>query len=207
MKEESERQTVLGERFERALIYALRLHARQTRKTSGLPYASHLMSVAALVIEDGGSEDEAIAALLHDAIEDQGGDQTRQEIRARFGERVVAIVDGCTDAETVPKPPWRERKERYLASLQDAPPEVIRVSAADKLHNVRSLLRAYREQGERMWDLFRGGRTGTLWYHAALARAIAARSEGWLAAELARAVAELEELVDKPRGGRDDQDR
>ena len=201
MTNEREGQTMLGERFEQAMAYALDLHADQTRKASGTPYVSHLMSVAALVLEDGGGEDEAIAALLHDAIEDQGGDQARQEIRARFGERVVAIVDGCTDAETVPKPPWRERKERYLASLQHATAEVIRVSAADKLHNVRSLLRAYREQGEAVWDHFRGGRAGTLWYHAALARAIAARSGGWLAEELARAVAELVQLVDTPLGG------
>ncbi|MBN1640092.1 MAG: HD domain-containing protein [Anaerolineae bacterium] len=190
-------QVTLGPRFERAFQYALHLHAEQVRKASGVPYMAHLMSVAALVLEDGGSEEEAIAALLHDAIEDQGGDRVRQEIRARFGERVAAIVEGCTDADTMPKPPWRERKERYLASLATATPDVLRVSAADKLHNVRSLLRTYRSQGERVWGAFNGGRSGTLWYQAALARAIAARSDSWLASELARAVAALEELVER----------
>jgi GTP pyrophosphokinase len=190
-----DRRTVLGERFADAMAYALDLHRDQRRKASGDPYVAHLLAVASLVLEDGGSEDEAIAALLHDAVEDQGGARVRAEIAARFGAHVATIVDGCSDAETVPKPPWRQRKEAFLSSLQTALPEVIRVSAADKLHNVRSLLRAYRVHGEALWDAFRGGREGTLWYQTAVAAAIGARSQGWLAAELARAVTELLELA------------
>src|SRR5918992_1460748 len=100
---------VLSQRFDEALVYATRLHWTQYRKGTAIPYVSHLLAVAAIVLEHGGTENEAIAALLHDAIEDRGGDTTRQEIRKRFGEEVVAIVDGCTDAETIPKPPWKER--------------------------------------------------------------------------------------------------
>src|SRR6185312_6819682 len=121
----------LSTRFDEALVFASRLHARQKRKGSGIPYISHLLSVAALVLENGGEKDEAIAALLHDAIEDQGGDTTRQEIRLRFGETVVAIVNGCTDTDGTPKPPWQARKEAYIAHLRTAPPSFLLVSAAD----------------------------------------------------------------------------
>ena len=182
-------------RFEEALIYAAHLHAGQVRKADGTPYIAHLLSVAALVLEDGGDEDEAIAALLHDAVEDQGGDAARQEIRRRFGERVVAIVDGCSDAETLPKPPWRARKERFLASLRTASPSVLRVTAADKLHNARALLRAYRQQGEALWEHFRGGKQGTLWYHRAAARALSERLDSPLVEELGRVVDEMEALA------------
>ena len=161
----TERRT---ERFEEALVYASRLHAAQTRKGGDIPYIAHLLSVAALVLEDGGGEDEAIAGLLHDAIEDQGGAPTREEIRRRFGAQVVAIVDGCTDAETIPKPPWRGRNEAYIAHLRHAPVEVRRVSAADKLHNARAILADYRVHGEALWDRFKGGRAGTLWYYRTL---------------------------------------
>ena len=126
-------EEALGPRSAEALVYAARLHAGQTRKASGTPYVAHLLGVASLVLEAGGDEEEAIAALLHDAVEDQGGAAVRQEIRQRFGDRVAAIVDGCSDAETVPKPPWRQRKERFLASLHEADAAVLRVAAADKL--------------------------------------------------------------------------
>ena len=117
----------LSKRFEEALVYTLGLHATQMRKGTDVPYASHLLSVAALVLEDGGSEDEAIAALLHDAVEDQGGPRTRDEIGRRFGEEVARIVDGCTDTDETPKPPWRKRKESYIESMRCAAPEVRRV--------------------------------------------------------------------------------
>jgi (p)ppGpp synthase/HD superfamily hydrolase len=182
-------------RFAQALAYATELHAEQVRKASGTPYIAHLLSVAALVMEDGGDEDEAIAALLHDAIEDQGGASARKEVRRRFGERVAAIVDGCSDAETLPKPPWRERKERFIASLQTAPPDVLRVTAADKLHNARSLLREYRRQGDALWARFNGGKEGTLWYQRAVTRALRERYGGWLVDELDRVVSELETLA------------
>jgi GTP pyrophosphokinase len=178
-----------------ALDYATRLHAGQTRKGSGTPYVAHLLGVCSLVLEAGADEDEAIAALLHDAIEDQGGTAVRGEIRERFGSRVAALVEACSDAETIPKPPWRARKERFLASLEAAEPAVMRIVAADKLYNVRSLLRAYRQQGEALWGRFRGGREGTLWYHRETARILCARGEGWLFIELAEAVEALLRIV------------
>jgi GTP pyrophosphokinase len=186
---------VLGERFETAFLYAARLHAHQRRKATGTPYLAHLLSVAALVIEDGGDEDQAIAALLHDAIEDQGGDVIRQEIRRRFGERVGEIVEGLTDADTIPKPPWRERKDAYLQSLAHASPEVLRVSAADKLHNVRTILVDYRTYGEDLWRRFNGGKEGTLWYYRQVTDRLKERKNGKLVEELERAVAELEAMV------------
>ena len=123
------------ERFCEALEYAVRLHAAQRRKGSDTPYIAHLLSVTAIVLEHGASEDEAIAALLHDAVEDQGGAPVREEIRRRFGPAVATIVDGCTDCDTTPKPPWRERKEAFLARLPSAGRSVHLVTAADKLHN------------------------------------------------------------------------
>src|SRR6266480_7081738 len=137
----------LTSRFEEAITFATQLHAKQLRKGTTIPYIAHLLAVTALVLENGGSEDEAIAALLHDAIEDQGGAATREEIRRRFGNMVVAIVDGCTDAEVVPKPPWRGRKEAYISHLRQASPAVRLISAADKLHNARTILADYRVLG------------------------------------------------------------
>ena len=184
-------------RFEEALVYATQLHAAQRRKGSDIPYVAHLLAVAALVLEDGGGEDEAIAGLLHDAVEDQGGAPTRAEIRRRFGDRVTAIVDGCTDADTVPKPPWRARKERYVAHVKEAPADVRRVSAADKLHNARAILADYRAQGEALWSRFKGGREGTLWYYRALIGAYreAATEPSGLLDELERVVSKLERLA------------
>ena len=144
------------------------MHAEQRRKLSGEPYLAHLLAVAAIVMEHGGNEDEAIAALLHDAVEDQGGLATLEEIRRRFGRPVAEIVDGCTDAAETPKPPWRQRKEAFIARLTNAPASVRLVVAADKLHNARSILRDYRRLGESLWGHFRGGREGTLWYYRAV---------------------------------------
>jgi (p)ppGpp synthase/HD superfamily hydrolase len=185
----------LTEKFEEALVYATRLHEMQLRKGTAIPYVSHLLAVAGLVLENGGDEDEAIAALLHDAVEDQGGAATREEIRRRFGESVVAIVDGCTDADTIPKPPWRERKERYVAHIADAPPSVRLVSAADKLHNARSILSDLRSYGDAVWDRFKGGRQGTLWYYSSLVEAFRAHGSSPLVEELTRTVAEIERLA------------
>jgi (p)ppGpp synthase/HD superfamily hydrolase len=152
-------------RFDEALAYAAEIHREQRRKGSGVPYISHLLAVTATVIEHGGGEDEAIAALLHDAVEDQGGPATREQIRLRFGERVAAIVDGCTDTDIVPKPPWGERKTAFVASLAAADGSVQLVVAADKLHNAGSTLADYRRLGDEVWDRFNGGRDGTLWYY------------------------------------------
>ena len=134
----------LTNRFEEALVYATQLHSHQTRKRTGTPYIAHLLSVTALVLEAGGEEDEAISALLHDAVEDQGGKKTLKEIQRRFGNKVAEIVLSCTDAYIFPKPPWQERKESYIAHLKEASPESKRVSLADKLHNARSILRDLR---------------------------------------------------------------
>lgn len=155
-------------RLDEAFAFANRLHAGQVRKGTTIPYLSHLLAVTAIVLECGGGEDEAIAALLHDAIEDQGGPATRAEIHHRFGEQVVAIVDGCTDAETVPKPPWRQRKEAYVAHVAAASPSVRLVSAADKLHNARAILADYRELRDGLWGRFNVGAQDILWYYRAL---------------------------------------
>lgn len=182
----------LTARFEEALVYATRLHAGQTRKGTTIPYISHLLAVTALVLENGGNEDEAIAALLHDAIEDQGGAATREEIRDRFGNNVVAIVDGCTDAEVLPKPPWRARKEAYIAHLRSASSSVRLVSAADKLHNARAVLADYRVLGDSLWQRFNGGKEGTLWYYRAATNALKDAGTSPIIEELERVVSELE---------------
>jgi (p)ppGpp synthase/HD superfamily hydrolase len=186
---------LLGERFEQALLYAAQLHATQVRKATQIPYISHLLSVTAIVLEAGGDEDEAIAALLHDAIEDQGGAQTREEIRRRFGERVVRIVDGCTDAETMPKPPWLQRKQAHIAHLRHAPPDVLRVALADKLHNARSLLFDLRSIGPRLWERFNAGQAETLWYYRTLVEVFREVAASPLVEELDRVVSELEQLA------------
>ncbi len=184
----------LSPRFTDALVFAATLHANQRRKLTGAPYVAHLLAVTAIVLENGGDEDTAIAAVLHDAIEDQGGAAARAEILGRFGPDVTAFVDGCTDADVQPKPPWRERKEAYVARLRHAPPQVRLISAADKLHNARSILAAHRAQGEAIWQHFRGGRDGTLWYYRAVVDALKLSGTAPLLEELDRTVAELERL-------------
>ena len=186
-------------RFQQALVWATELHATQTRKASDVPYVAHLLAVAAIVLEHGGDEDEAISALLHDAIEDQGGPPTGEEIRRRFGDRVYEIVLGCTDAQATPKPPWKVRKEHHLAAMRSASRSVCLVVAADKLHNVNSMIGDYRRLGEVLWERFKGGREGTLWYYRAMAETLATSAPPELIDRLARAVAELESLVGKNR--------
>lgn len=185
----------LSTRFDEALVFATRLHAKQVRKGGGIPYIAHLLAVAALVLEYGGNEDEAIAALLHDAIEDQGGETTRQEIQQKFGTTVVEIVNGCTDADTTPKPPWRPRKEAYIAHLHHASPSVLLVSAADKLHNTRSILGDYRVVGEEVWQRFKAGKEGTLWYYRALLTVYQTHAPTPLIMELERVINEMEAVV------------
>ncbi len=187
-------------RFQQALVYAERLHARQVRKGTRIPYFSHLLSVTALVMEAGGDEDEAIAALLHDAVEDQGGQATLDEIRHRFGQPVADIVESCTDAFSTPKPPWRQRKESYLRHLNEASPSALRVSLADKLHNARTILTDLRHNGPNIWKRFRGGREGSLWYYRELADFFSAAVPGPQAAELAETVIRIEELAAGPSG-------
>ena len=193
---------VLGARFEEALVYAARLHARQLRKNTAIPYISHLLSVTALVIQDGGSEDEAIAALLHDAPEDQGGEEVLEEIRTRFGEQVVSIVEICSDTFEDPKPPWRDRKQKYLDHLRIASLDVLRVSLADKIHNANGLLLALKLNGEETWQRFNGGKEGTIWYYRSLAKVFQERRASisdpgftFFIDEFCRIVAAIEESV------------
>ena len=184
----------LSERFDRALATASRLHREQTRKDTDIPYVSHLLGTCSIALEYGANEDQAIGALLHDVIEDvEPADRARTEVSA-FGQEVLRIVEGCTDSDRHPKPPWRERKERYIAGLPDEDGAVLLVSAADKLHNARAILRDLRSDGEAMWSRFNGGREGQLWYYAALEMTFRSNPEHEpaLIDELERTVSEIE---------------
>ena len=182
-------------RFTQALAYATRLHARQIRKRTSRPYIGHLLSVASIVIEYGGDEEMAIAALLHDAVEDQGGLPRLREIHKKFGKRVAYIVDGCTDSYTVPKPPWRERKLAYIERVARESADVRLVSAADKLSNSRETLHELRVHGDSVFEKFEGKKDGTLWYYRALVEAFRKAGTGPLIDELDRVVTELESLA------------
>ncbi len=181
-------------RVDEAMALALKLHRDQSRKSTRVPYVTHLWAVAAIVGENEGSEDEVIAALLHDAVEDQGGQSTLKLIREKFGNTVADIVWGCTDADAVPKPPWRKRKVDYIDRLRSEDLSVVRVSIADKIHNSRSILADYRKMGSDVWKKFTGGREGTLWYYHELVKVYLERLPGPLADEISRIVAELTEL-------------
>jgi (p)ppGpp synthase/HD superfamily hydrolase len=162
---------LLSPTFDYALVYAHRLHGHAIRKGTSIPYVSHLLAVAALVLEAGGDEETAIAALLHDAVEDGGGAPVLEEIRGRFGVAVAAIVDDCTDDDTgADKAPWLERKKAYLEHLAVAPIPSLRVACADKLHNAQAIARDLRDFGPGIFQRFRGDREGTLWYYRSLAR-------------------------------------
>ena len=181
-------------RFASALAYAHDVHQGQRRKGTGIPYLAHVLGVAAIAMEYGADEDEAIGALLHDAAEDGGGEATLAEIRARFGDAVAEIVLGCSDSlveDPEDKLPWRERKENYLAHLENASQSVCLVSAADKLHNVRSIIRDYHEHGEAIWDRFQGSRDGTLWYYETVANTLIRRYRTQLTRDLQEEVDKL----------------
>jgi (p)ppGpp synthase/HD superfamily hydrolase len=187
---------ILSHRFEQALVYAAILHSGQGRKGTAVPYISHVMSVAALALENGANEDEAIAALLHDAVEDAGGAPRLADIRVRFGQTVADIVAGCTDTDVTPKPPWKERKEKYIAQLAHGSDSVMLVSCADKLHNARSIVADLREHGEAIWSRFTTGKPGTLWYYRTLVETY--QKHGGpkrLLDELVRTVEEMERLA------------
>ncbi len=185
----------LDSRFNEALTYAANLHREQARKGTEIPYISHLLAVAGLVLEQGGDEDTAIAALLHDAVEDQGGEATLREISSRFGARVAGIVSACSDADTIPKPPWKARKDAYIDSLPHKDEATLLVSLADKVHNARAILLDYRSMGESLWGRFTGGREGTLWYYRKLLDGFQGRTPAPLWEELDRVVNELEKLA------------
>lgn len=192
---------MLTPRFDEALAYASALHRRQIRKVSGIPYVAHLMSVSALVLEHGGDEDQAIAGLLHDAVEDQGGLAIADEIGAKFGARVRGIVLECSDNQGGNRPPWRVRKEAYISGIASKSDDAILVTCCDKLHNTRSILDDLRQSGPQVFDRFTGRRDGTLWYYQALARALSARAPDALARQLTDTVAEMVRAVPPPRGG------
>jgi len=182
------------DRFAAAMAYAYQVHQGQRRKGTGIPYIAHILGVAALALEYGADEEEAIAALLHDAAEDGGGEATLAEIRARFGDTVGDIVLGCSDSlveDPEDKLPWQERKENYLAHLEHASQSVCLVSAADKLHNVRSIIRDYHEHGDAIWDRFQGRRDGTLWYYETVADMLIRRHRTQLTLDLQEDVDKL----------------
>lgn len=182
---------MLGARFDDAMTFASKLHRTQLRKGTAIPYVSHLLAVTALVIEHGGIEDQAIAALLHDAAEDCGGEPTLREIARRFGRVVAQIVSDCTDAWVEPKPPWRPRKEAYLASLPHKPASSLLVSLADKTHNARAILADFRVIGDEIWSRFNGEKDGTMWYYSSLSEIYRSHYSGPLSDELERTVAAL----------------
>ena len=187
----------LTEQFSKALVYAELKHHTQVRKGGDIPYIGHLLSVAGLVINDGGSEAQAIAALLHDAVEDQGGPPTLQEIKNNFGDEVARIVDECSDTDVEPKPPWLERKQRYIDHLAEVGDDTLLVSVADKLDNARSMLRDYHEHGPKLWERFnRKNPQDHLWYYGGLLGAYRKRGlNSWMVDELERVVGELERQV------------
>ena len=184
---------MLTERYDRALVWASELHREQRRKGRGAPYVSHLLAVSSLVLEAGGDEDEAIAALLHDAVEDQGGAPVLREIEVRFGGRVARIVAGCTDTDRTPKPPWRERKEAYIRAVAAADASVRLVVAADKLHNASTTAEDLRAEGPQAWERFRG-RERALWFYRSVLEALQNREPPPLVDRLRRVVADLESL-------------
>ncbi|MCL2349639.1 MAG: HD domain-containing protein [Planctomycetaceae bacterium] len=188
----------ITDRFSDAVKLAVQLHRHQRRKGSDIPYISHPLRVAGLVLEFGADEDTAIAAILHDAVEDQGGMPTARLIHEQFGERVERFVLGCSDSfcETgQPKRPWRERKEEKIASIGNADPEIRLIIACDKLDNLRSTLLGYPKRGEEFWKNFSGGRDGTLWYYRSVINALRGAGGSPVLTELESALTRLETMI------------
>ena len=183
---------MLTKRFSQGLELAGRAHDGQVRKGTGIPYIAHPMAVASIALEYGADEDQAIAALLHDAVED-GGAEYEQEIRERFGARVADLVMGCTDGipdATGQKPPWKQRKEKYLAHLEMATSDVLLVSGSDKLHNARAILADLHTVGVSVFDRFTASKEETLWYYTTLSEIFSRRGVP-VAAALADAVEQM----------------
>jgi (p)ppGpp synthase/HD superfamily hydrolase len=198
-RKQLDRVATLTDRFDRALLYATQVHGGQLRKGTSTAYVAHLLAVSATVLEYGGDEDLAIAALLHDSVEDQGGKARLEDVRNRFGDRVARVVAACSDslADTAKgerKADWQKRKEAYLARLDTADDDVLRVSLADKVHNARAILRDLRKPdvGESIWSRFSQPREKTLWYYRSLADKFRKRQPGQLADELLEIVEVLE---------------
>jgi len=190
MTEKHSSERALSPKFNEAVNWALELHSHHLRKGTSIPYVSHLFAVTAMVLEAGGTEEEATAAILHDAVEDSPA--TVEEVRERFGDEVAEIVDGCTDAYDEPKPPWKERKLAYIEHLKHAPESGVLVSLADKTHNARAILADYRDIGDDLWGRFTAGREGTLWYYRTLRDVLSERADG----RLTRLAEEFSQTVD-----------
>lgn len=178
----------LTSRFDEAFSFAHEIHGAQTRKGNSSPYIGHLMGVASIVLDDGGGEDEAIAALLHDAAEDQGGRTRLEEIRTRFGDGVARIVEDCTDSWETPKRPWADRKRDYIEHARSLPPASLRVAAADKVHNAYAILRDLRNVGDEVWARFNAPADDVIAYYEGLVRAMRESGGGKLVDELDRIV-------------------
>jgi (p)ppGpp synthase/HD superfamily hydrolase len=194
--------SVATPRFLDALNYAVKLHGNDVRKGTSIPYIAHLFGVCSLTLIDGGTEEEAIAALLHDSLEDHPEETDREIIAKRFGEEVLAIIEGCTDTpedyKGGVKPPWKQRKENYLKHLSNATPKVLRVSLADKLDNARAILADYRQIGEALWSRFNAGKEEQLWYYQSLLSVFRASGiKGFLIDEFEHTVVELMEETKK----------
>ena len=186
----------LSPRFVGALVYATRAHCNQTRKKTGIPYIAHILGVTAIALEYGANETESIGALLHDTVEDCGGAERLRDIKERFGNEVAMNVDGCTDTDQLPKPPWLERKKAYIAHLKDSDSSTRLVSASDKLHNTRAILADLRRNGSEVFERFSGKKDGTLWYYRTLVTAFRQHGDHTdLIDELDRVVTEIEKLV------------
>jgi len=186
---------ILSDRYQAALAHAFELHQGQYRKGSRTPYLSHLLTVSALVMENKGDEDQAIAALLHDAVEDRGGLPVLESIRREFGERVADIVDGCTDSYAQPKEPWKGRKTAYLNKLKSADDSIVLVSLADKVHNARSILIDLKYGDASVWDKFKGGKEDTLCYYQSLVELFDKTSFTILKNELSQLVDEITNIA------------
>ena len=183
---------MLTDRFFTAVRYAADAHAGHFRKGTSVPYISHLLGVASIVIDAGGDEDEAIAGLLHDAAEDAGGRERLDDIRAHFGDRVARLVEACTDSWTTPKAPWLERKQKYAEHARTLSPASLRVSAADKVHNAYAILRDLRNIGEEAWKRFNAGPDDILAYYQSMVRSYREAGGGRLVDELDRIVRGIE---------------
>jgi (p)ppGpp synthase/HD superfamily hydrolase len=188
---------MMSERFVVAVELANELHGDQIRKGTKVPYISHPLIVSGIVLQHGGGEDEAIAALLHDTVEDCGGKPVMVRIRKRFGDNIADLVDGCSETDIQPKPPWRERKDGYIESIKSANPSVRLISCADKIHNASSIISEYRKVGERVWDRFKANKTETLWFYTSIINAMRASGENRpILDELVIVVEELKSVVE-----------
>ena len=157
-------------KYKKAIDYAFALHSNQYRKGTTIPYFTHLVSVSNNVIENGGNTDEAIAGLLHDAVEDQGGEKTLKLIRKRFGNKVAKIVEECSDTKITPKPPWLERKKKYLSGMKKSTQSSLFVSLCDKLHNATCIVNDYQRIGRTLWKRFNAKPNQIVWYYSSLSK-------------------------------------